>query len=355
MPELHVVTGASGHVAANLIPALVAGGHRVRAVSIEPLSRPIPALAALGIERVQADVTDGHSLLDAFDGADVVHHLAARITVRAIPDRRVREVNVGGVKNVVAACRDRRVRRLVHVSSIHAGSRGLVIPQYDRSKSAGERVVLDAVADGLDAVVLRPTGIIGPRDHAPSRMGKFFLDLYRGRLPALVDGGFNWVDVRDVATAATRAAARGQVGRTYTVSGYWRSLRALAETAGAVTGVRPPRFSMPYRAARFAAWGGLASQRFSPASMRALRDHEAVACDYAVTELGHWPRPPDDTIAAIYESFDKLGLLQRGRTTPSTAGGNTTVTRSPMAIVAESTESSAASAEATTLPTTRIN
>jgi dihydroflavonol-4-reductase len=351
MSALHVVTGATGHVGANLVPALLADGYDVRVVMTEPLGAAVPALAGLPVERVSGDVRDRTSLLRAFAGADVVHHLAAVIHVGLRPDRRVRTVNVEGVANVVAACAATRVRRLVHVSSIHAMSTGWHVPRYDRSKAAGERIVAAAVADGLDAVIVRPTGVIGPRDFAPSRMGQVFLDLARRRLPALMAGGFNWVDVRDVANALIAAADRGQRGETYVVSGYWRSLAELAQQAGTVTGVMPPMVTVPHWVARAAApVGGLVSERFSPAAVRALRDHENVACDLALRDLGHWPRPMADTIGAIYKSF----AIHRGNTTPSSGGGNTTDTGMPMMMADGSTEFRGASAVATTLPTNRI-
>ena len=106
--------------------------------------------------------------------------------------------------------------------------------------------------------------------------------------------------------------------------------------------------------------GGLVSERFSPAAMRALRDHENVACDLAFRDLGHWPRPMAETIADIYRSFEASGVLQRrrrhrGRTTSSMGGGNTTSTGAPDSERVGGTESMDADSSATTLPTSRIN
>lgn len=367
MSGLHIVTGASGHVGANLIPALLNAGYDVRAVTAEPLDQPLPSLAGLDIERVQADVRDPDSLRRAFAGGEIVHHLAAIISVRLRADPRLRAVNVAGVANVVDACRACDIRRLVHVSSIHALSTGRRVPPYDRSKAAGERIVTEASARGdIDAVVVRPTGVIGPRDYAPSRMGRVFLDLARRKLPALMAGGFNWVDVRDVADALVVASMQGQRGTAYTVSGYWWTLEELARQAGTVTGRMPPMVTVPHWVARASApIGGLVSERFSPAAVRALRDHADVACDLALNDLGHWPRPMADTIGAIYRSFEELGMMpravpqsratHRGNTTPSSGGGNTTDTGIPMAMVSGATELSAPSALATTFPTSRID
>src|SRR5205814_3329159 len=89
------------------------------------------------------------------------------------------------------------------------------LPAYDRSKAAGEREVLAGVARGLDAVIVNPMGVLGPHDYRPSRMGEILLDMYHRRLPMIVRGGFNWVDVRDVVAGALAAEERGRRGERY--------------------------------------------------------------------------------------------------------------------------------------------
>ena len=125
------------------------------------------------------------------------------------------------------AALDAGVRRYVHFSSVHAFAHdpydqplderrarpGPSHPAYDRSKAEGEARVQAVVAQGLEAVIVNPTGIIGPADPRPSRMGQVFLDLARRKMPALLDGGFDWVDVRDVVAGAIGALEHGRAGR----------------------------------------------------------------------------------------------------------------------------------------------
>ena len=270
------VTGASGHVGGVLVRALLERGHRVRVL----VRGEAPSLDGLDVERAPGDLRDGASLARAFTGADVVVHAAAHISLLRTDTRHVEEVNVAGTAAVLAACRSAGVGRLVHFSSIHAleqrpldrpvdedrpacdehPARGL--PPYDRSKAAGERLVREAAAAGLAAVILYPTGIVGPYDFKPSLFGRVLRALALGRLPALIDGGFDWVDVRDVAAAAVKAAERlldgGErpaggrdadgAGR-YLLPGRWASL---AEVAAMVDG--------PHRRAR-APLGGAALGR----------------------------------------------------------------------------------------------
>jgi dihydroflavonol-4-reductase len=123
---------------------------------------------------------------------------------------------------------------------------------YDASKWAGEREVQARVARGLDAVILNPSGILGPHDHAPSRIGRVLLDIRDRRLPALVPGGFAWIDARDLALAFLAAAERGERGHNYLVGGPWLAMRDFADRAARVAGVRAPRITVPLALARMA-------------------------------------------------------------------------------------------------------
>jgi len=211
-----VVTGAAGHVGANLVPALLARGRPVR-VLVHADRR---AFQKLDVEVIQGDIRDPDSLLKAFKNAEVVYHLAARISISQYDWPLLEAVNVAGTRNVVEACRRCGVHRLIHFSTIHSiaqpsadgpvdESNSLVesrrYPAYDRSKAAAEGEVRRGVEKGLDAVIISPTGIIGPKDYKPSHFGDALLRLANGRLPSLVSGGFDWVDVRDVVRGAMRA------------------------------------------------------------------------------------------------------------------------------------------------------
>jgi dihydroflavonol-4-reductase len=223
------VTGANGHVGGNLVRALLAAGHAVRVL----VHRRTEALEGLAVERVQGDVGSPEPLSELFAGVDVAYHLAAQVSVDGDHGGRVQRVNVEGTRNVAAAALAGGVRRLVHMSSVHAfvtapghpvteaspRADGRGHAAYDRSKAVGEEQVRQAIARGLDAVILNPTGVLGREDFRPSRMGRFFLLLFRRRLPALVEGGFDWVDVRDVVAAALAAAERGRAGESYLLSG----------------------------------------------------------------------------------------------------------------------------------------
>ncbi|MCJ7725370.1 MAG: NAD-dependent epimerase/dehydratase family protein, partial [Acidimicrobiia bacterium] len=179
-----VVTGASGHLGANLIPLLRSQGAAVRVVA----HRNVEAFEGAEVEVMRGDVLDRAGLESAFAGADVVYHLAAIISITGDPTGIVHRVNVEGAANAAEAARAVGVGRFVHCSSIHAfdlSIKAAVIDEssprvpagsaghaaYDRSKADGERRVREVIAAGLDGVIVHPTSVIGPHDMEPSRMG----------------------------------------------------------------------------------------------------------------------------------------------------------------------------------------
>ncbi|HWE31410.1 MAG TPA: SDR family oxidoreductase [Polyangia bacterium] len=322
------VTGATGHVGANLVRTLVDDGHRVRALVHDGNRR---GLDGVGCEFVDGELADAASLARAFAGCERVFHLAARISIVPGDDAVVRAVNVDGTRNVVAACEETRVARLIHFSSIHAlcpephdlaidETRALTssprMPPYDRSKAQAERIVLDAIDRGVDAVIVNPTAILGPHDYGPSAMGRVLLDLYHRKLPALVDGGFDWVDVRDIVAGALAAADRAPRGARYLLSGARKTVRELAALVEEITGVRAPRLVSPMWLARVGAPFATAVARiagkqplYTRHSLHALRNHQLVSHDKATRELGYTTRPLVETLTAAYDWFRQAGAL----------------------------------------------
>ncbi|MCB1037370.1 MAG: NAD-dependent epimerase/dehydratase family protein, partial [Acidobacteria bacterium] len=292
------------------------------------------ALEGLEVERVQADVCQGSEVERAIGEGDFVFHLAGVISLAGGRRGRVHRVNVEGAEQVAAACRSRAARRLVHCSSVHAfdPSRGIGVMDeswpkiptaggrytvYERSKAEGDRRVLAAVDEGLDAVLVHPTACIGPWDFAPSHMGRFFLDLANRRLPALVGGAYDWVDVRDVAAGMIAAADRGRKGHGYLLGGHFLPVEELAALACEHAGVpRPPR--IPMALARLAAlpldlWARWtdAQPRFTTESLRVLTQGRPVDHGKAARALGFEPRPLAESIRDLYACFADRGQLGR--------------------------------------------
>jgi len=322
-----VVTGASGHLGINLIRALISKSRQVRALS--HLSDR--GLEGLKVEFSKGDVNNLSSLVDAFEGADVVYHLAAHISLMMDDWPRCSDVNIMGTANVVEACRRSRVKRLVHFSSIHAlcqepfnepvdESRPYVdspkAPPYDRSKAAGEKIVHKAIEDGLNAVIIKPTAVVGPYDYRPSHFGLALLQMARGKLPVLIEGGFDWVDVRDVIDYAIKAEEIAPAGSNYLLSGEWLSIKEVSNIVAGIMGKQAPSLVCPMSVAHaFSPIVTLSSRLlgarpiFTKASLTSLVSNHQILHDKATRELGYNPRPIPDTIVDTIQWFKGNGYL----------------------------------------------
>ncbi len=319
-----VVTGASGHVGANLIRALDGD---IRAI----VHRDRRALEGVSVQAVPADLQDPASLRKAFHGADTVYHLAGQISIAGDPDGRVHKTNVVGARHAAQAALDEGVSKFVHVSSVHAFDlRSAVGPMdethtragprnyaYDHSKALGESEVRKVIAKGLDATFVNPTGIIGPVDIKPSRMGQVFLDLERRRLPAVINGAFDFVDVRDVVASTIAARDRGATGENHLLGGHRLTVRDIATLASHVTGVPAPRWAVPAWLASLGIPFARASARrngtepkFTTESLGALRHCPEIDSGKARRVLGHSAREPGETVRDIYAWFGRHGMLE---------------------------------------------
>jgi dihydroflavonol-4-reductase len=177
-------------------------------------------------------------------------------------------------------------------------------------------VIRDAIDSGLDAVIVNPTAVLGPGHHQPSMLNDILLRLYDRRLFALVTGGVDCVDVRDVAAGTIAAGQRGRSGHNYALSGTWLSIHDLADLAAEVSGIRMPRLSAPLWLAHASvpvarAWSRV--RRVEPLythdALRTLRMSSEISHAKATAELGYRPRPPRDTLSDTYAWFRETGLL----------------------------------------------
>jgi dihydroflavonol-4-reductase len=309
-----VITGASGLVGGNLVRALLAQGRPVRAL----VHHDRRALQGLDVETASADLTDPASLAQAFRGAQVVYHLAGSISIRMDSWDELQRVNVAGTGNVIAACLRCGVEKLVYFSSIHAyrqepfdlpldEDRPLLsderLPPYERSKAAAERLVRQAPERGLDSVIIIPTAILGPYDFRPSYLGQALQMLAGRRIPALVRGGYDWVDVRDVVQGAIQAERLGRGGSRYILSGHWHALRELAQVTAEISGQSAPRLVVPIWLAELfqPLMAGLArindsQPLYTQAMLNALRSNRQVNHTRATKDLAYAPRPFEQTL-----------------------------------------------------------
>ncbi|WP_446222988.1 NAD-dependent epimerase/dehydratase family protein [Nocardia sp. IBHARD005] len=312
------VTGAAGYLGTNLIPLLVERGHEVVAIDRTTTTTADPA-----VTWVDGDVLDPASMRAALAGTEVVYHLVALITLAERNDLAWR-VNTEGVRVTAEAALESGVRRFVHTSSIHAFDQyragGHIdetssrsddpgLPVYDRSKWSGELALRPVIERGLDAVIVNPTGVYGPVDHPErlSRLNSIATKAMRGQIPAMIGGGFDLVDVRDVAKGLILAGEKGRTGENYLLGGEMTAMIDFCRMAAARTGAKGPRFAVPAKAL-----GALlpvlepisrrlGSDVLSKAALGALISAPIVDHGKAERELGYHPRPTEETVADLVD------------------------------------------------------
>lgn len=321
-----VVTGATGFIGSVLVKELLRRGHKVRAVTYGDTS----VLDGLDVEVVDADIRRPETLVPAFADADTVYHLAVVISLVGNQGGVVSNTNIDGARNAAQAALDAGVRRYVHFSSVHAFDLntsnvvdehtprvGKGHPIYDRTKWAGEQAVRELIGRGLNGVIVHPSGVLGPGDHQPSRIGEVLIRFERRALPALITGGFNWVDVRDVVSGAIAAAEKGRTGESYLLSGHWKSTRELAEISAEFTNQAPPAVTLPVWLLKPLAtatdlWGLVTKSEplLNSDALFALGASRKISCEKAKLELGYEPRPLRETIRDAYRWFHAHNMLQ---------------------------------------------
>jgi dihydroflavonol-4-reductase len=313
---MNLVTGGTGHIGSTLVRELLSRGEKVR-VLILP-GEDCSGIEGLPVERIEGNVLDPLSLAAAMADVSTVYHLAGVISIMPGRNEMMRAVNVRGTINVARAAREAGVRRLVHTSSIHALGRpphGTPITEdtgfdpenpageYDRTKAEATLAVLSEVEKGLDAVLVCPTGVIGPFDFRESEMGHLIRSWMKNRPHVFVDGWFDWVDARDLCRGMILAAEKGRKGEAYILAGERVHLAELLKLVQDSSGVRTPAVRIPTFAALCAApftalYSRLTRTRptFTSYSLETIRSNSLISHEKAVRELGYATRPIAETV-----------------------------------------------------------
>jgi dihydroflavonol-4-reductase len=321
------VTGANGHVGINLCRELLNHGHKVKALTHMHDS----GLKHLNIEQIKGDILVKDSLQDLVRNSEIVIHLAAKISIQGERDSSIRQINVDGTRNILQVSRENNVKRFIHFSSIHAfeqypqdqtldETRRLVSDKafaYDMSKAEGEKLVMEAAKDGFDSLVLCPTAIIGPADYEPSLTGKAMIELYNRQIPALVPGGYNWVDVRDIVQGCIASIERGKKGEKYLLSGQWRSLKEIATMITHITGRKTTSLMMPFWVAHiglpFITFYSIiygVQPLYTGESLHIIKNGSRnISNEKARNELGFSPRNLEDTLTDLFYWFKENEII----------------------------------------------
>ena len=327
-PQTILVTGAAGFVGAAVARALVADGHRVRA--LVRASSPRDNLLGLDAAIVTADLMDAAAVAAACVGADAVMHVAADYRLWARDPEDIVRNNVAQTTNVMRGALAAGAGRIVYTSSVAtlgftrspADETDPLTPSgaigaYKRSKVVAERRVEAMIRDeGLPAVIVMPSTPIGPRDVRPTPTGRIIVEAATGKIPAFVDTGLNLVHVDDVARGHVLALAEGVVGERYILGGQDVSLRAMLADIAALAGRRAPTIALPRRALFPLAWGAEAVARLTGRepfltadALRMAGHHMYFTSTKAERDLGYSARPYREALADALAWFGAAGML----------------------------------------------
>lgn len=263
---LYLLTGAAGFLGSNICTQLIERGDKVRAFVLkgDPAIKFIPR----GVEICEGDLCNAEDCDRFFtvpEGTNTIGiHCASMVTVNPEYNEKLIAVNVGGTENIIAAAKNHpECKKLVYVSSTGAipelpkGQKikevtqfvpydaDKVVGWYSRSKAIATQKVLDAAAEGLNACVVHPSGILGPNDYAISETTGTIIKIMNGEMPVGMGGSFNLCDVRDLAYGTIAACDKGRKGECYILGNKQVTLKEVAQMLHTACGCKQPLFYVP--------------------------------------------------------------------------------------------------------------
>ncbi len=271
MKRIYIVTGANGFLGNNIVRNLpVKENDEIRALVLP--NDKIHSLDGVNCKIYKGDVTNKESLKDIFDVNDdsevVVIHCAAVVYIKEKYDENVFYVNVHGTENMADKCIETS-SRMVYVSSVHAieepeDNRKIVETKefdpdrvqgiYAKSKAQAARLIMNKIQnENLNVCIVHPSGIIGLNDFGNTHMTNLIVKIANGNLPAILKGGYDFVDVRDVVTGVISAIDKGKKGETYILSNRYITIQEIADLTSKYSGSKKVNIVLPMWIAKLGA------------------------------------------------------------------------------------------------------
>ena len=327
-----LVTGPDGVLGSKLVRELINRGYNI-SVLLEPGKDPI-TLKGLPIKLYYGNILDPAALNDAFVNKDVVFHCAASTSMFPARNEMVNKVNIDGVQNVINATLKHAIKRLIYVGTANSFGPGSTASNpgneqskynsfkygidYLDSKYKAQQLVLKAVKEeGLPAIIVNPTFMIGPYDSRPSS-GAMILALYKNKVPGYSLGGKNFTAVKDVATAMANAITMGEIGQCYILGNFNLTYKESFEKMAAAIGAKAP--TRKFSSKVVIAYGTLSSFlasvfKYYPSITKELAvlssEHHYYSAEKAHKEL-LMPQTPIETAALeCFEWFKENGYLKK--------------------------------------------
>lgn len=256
---IYIVTGLTGHLGGTVARYLCKHGKKVVGLFLPSEKNPFPDVSA-----VYGDITDKNSLRPLFTSVSerIVIHCAGQVSISSFDALSLWNTNVIGTRNMVDLAMEYGVKKFIYVSSVHAIPElpddttitevtdfhlEDVIGDYAKTKAAATEYVREAAGNGFPACVVHPSGIIGPYDPGTGQMSSVLRMYLKNRLPAGVTGGYDFVDVRDVAKGIVSCCEKGRNGECYILSGHYYSVKDFLELAAQAAARKSPKLYIPLK------------------------------------------------------------------------------------------------------------
>ncbi len=322
------ITGATGHIGGLIVRELHARDYSIKALV---RSTDQKSLDGLPIEYIKGDLHDHDALKQLMASCDYLIHAAAVISIDGDMKGLVHQTNVEGTRAVFEAAKAAGIKRVIHLSSVHAYHQKPVhevldenrelVPDptfaYDKSKREGQQIALSYASAEMDVLAVNPTSVLGPFDFKPSKLGQAIINMYSGKLPFVFTGGFDFCDARDIAHAVVNALHQGRSGEAYLLGGRYHTLTEFAATLAEVSGkkIKPLALHTHF------GWLGLPFIKlmaivtrqeplYTNEAIVAVRDgNRRISNAKARAELNFFPRPLADSLRDTVEWFRENGYL----------------------------------------------
>jgi hopanoid-associated sugar epimerase len=251
------VTGGTGFIGSHLVRSLLQSKYQVTALVRE--NSNLGNLQGLAIDIVKGDLKDSN-IWEQMQGCEYLFHVAAHYSLWQKDRDLLYFNNVEGTRNILAAAKKAGIQRTVYTSSVAAigvGKPGEIVDEthqspveklvgdYKKSKFLAEQVAIEAANKGQDIVIVNPSSPIGAFDIKPTPTGDIILRFLRREMPAYVDTGLNFIDVRDVAIGHLLALQKGKSGDRYILGNQNLTLKQLLEQLAQITNLSAPQTSIP--------------------------------------------------------------------------------------------------------------
>jgi dihydroflavonol-4-reductase len=324
-----LITGGSGYIGSAVVRELLNSGGKAKVLVRE--TADLRNLDGLDVDLVYGDITDFHSIKEALRGCDRVFHLAAIYAIWLPDPKMMYWVNVQGTRNVLEACLQKKIKKVVYTSSVAAlGAHGKGRPadesagfnlwhtrdHYYLSKFQAEQTALDYNRRGLPVVIVNPTNPCGPRDMAPTPNGQLIINIIKSKLPGYVDGGINVSDIDDTAKGHVLAMETGKPGEKYILGNTNVSVKEYFDLIAQIGGGKSPSIKIPKSVAVLSGYlyQGLAEITRKPpvttaAWVRVGSEYSFWDSSKAVNELGMPQTPIRESIKNAIDWFRENGYL----------------------------------------------